>query len=91
MQNKFRKLNISKNECKQLLTPQAKRVLHTGLLLILLSLLRLLYDISQAAPFPAATAEDFGAMLEYPVAALMLLTVLTFLLDRVVRAEVKHD
>lgn len=80
-------MNIRKNESKQLLTVKAKRVLHIGMVLIFASLFRLLYDISVSAPFPAAVAEDFGAMLEYPVAALMLLTVLTFLVDRVVRAE----
>ncbi len=84
MQKPSEKLNIHK---KMLLTREAKWVLHTGLSLILASLLRLLWDIVRVAPFPAAVAEDFGAMLEYPVAALALLTALTFLVDRAVRAE----
>lgn len=86
MQNKFNHVNMQKNGYR-LLTREATRVLHIGLWMILLSLVRLVYDVLRAAPFPAAVAEDFGAMLEYPVAALALLTALTFLLDRVMRAE----
>lgn len=86
MQNKFHKANTQKNEYR-LLTKEAELVLHIGMGMILLSLVRLMYDILHAAPFPTAIAEDYGAMLEYPVAALMLLTVLAFLLDRVTRAE----
>ena len=75
----------------RLMTHATERVLWVGGGLILASLLRLLSEIVRAAPYPAATAERFGAMLEYPVAALALLTALSFLLDRVVRAEEKKE
>lgn len=85
-------INMRKNERKgnfYLLTSTAERVLVTGMLLILLALLCLSVQVAAAAPYSPATAEDFGRLLEYPVAALALLTALTFLLDRVVRAEKK--
>ena len=70
-----------------LLMPQAARLLSIGLCFIYLSLFRLLYEIQQAAPFTEAAAARFGAMLEYPAVSLALLTALTFLADRVSRAE----
>ena len=84
MQKRRRKLNIQK---KSLLTREATWVIHTGGILIFAALLRLIFEIQSAAPFPAAIAERFGAMLEYPAAALALLTALAFLVDRVVRVE----
>lgn len=83
-------MNMRKNVKKTeicLLTPIAERVLHVGLMLILTALIRLCIEVTTAAPYSAATAEDFGRLAEYPVAALALLTALTFLLDRVIRAE----
>ena len=91
MQNPFRKLNIHKNGENRLLTKPAERTLWVGACLILASLLRLLWEVGSAAPYPPSVAERFGAMLEYPVAALALLTALSFLVDRVVRAEEKKD
>ena len=70
-----------------LLTKAAERTLQAGMVLILGVLLHLLVQVVAAAPYSPATAEEFGRMLEYPVAALALLTALCFLLDRVVRAE----
>ena len=87
MQNKFRKMNTVKNSSVPLLTKEAKRALHIGMGMILASLGRLLYEVLRSAPFPAAVGERYGKMLEYPVAAMALLTALAFLLDRVVRAE----
>lgn len=60
-----------------------------GLWLIYLSLGRLTVEILRAAPYSPATAEDFGRMLEYPVAALMLLTASVFLVERVSQPEQK--
>ena len=72
---------------KRLLTPTTERALRVGMLPILAVLIALCFTVTDAAPYSAATAEDFGRWLEYPVAALTLLTALCFLLDRVVRAE----
>ncbi|MBQ8341021.1 MAG: hypothetical protein IJY22_01420 [Clostridia bacterium] len=69
-----------------LLMPLARRVLHIGLLLIGASLLRLLFEVQSAAPFTPGAAAYFGALLEYPVASLALLTGATLLLDRAERA-----
>lgn len=90
MQNPFGKMNIHKSPQKRMLTRAAERVLQIGCCLILASLLRLWWEASHAAPYPPAVAERFGAMLEYPVAALALLTALSFLVDRVARAEGKN-
>lgn len=43
--------------------------------LILLSLLTLLHSIGQASPLTVARAAYLGKLLEYPVAAVMILTV----------------
>ena len=67
------------------LAPIAARVLHVGLVMIYASLLRLWIEVECAAPFTAAGANYFGGLLEYPVAALMLLTGAVLLLDRVAR------
>ena len=84
----MRKNDMSRYRAKPpLLMPQAARLLSIGLCFIYLSLFRLLYEIQQSIPFSQATASDFGAMLEYPVVSLALLTALTFLADRVSRAE----
>ena len=69
------------------LMPQAARLLGFGLCPIYLSLLRLLFEVQRTVPFSQATARDFGAMLEYPAVSLALLTALTFLADRIARAE----
>ena len=83
-------MNIHKNEKsgkRCLLTSQTERALRVGMVLILTVLVYLCFTVTDAAPYSAATAEDFGRWLEYPAAALTLLTALCFLLDRVVRAE----
>ena len=64
-----------------------RRVLHVGLTLILLSLLRLWWEITHTADFSLASAARFGEMLEYAVAALALLTAGTYLIEKVSRAE----
>ena len=69
------------------LSPLSAHILHTGLFFIYLSLLRLGVEIFRTAPFSPATAEDFGRMLEYPVAALMLLTASVFLVEKALRAQ----
>jgi hypothetical protein len=84
----MRKYEKTKKPC--LLTSTAERTLRVGLLLILAALIPLGLEVSATAPYSPATAEDYGKMLEYPVAALALLTALVFLLDRVVRAERKY-
>lgn len=80
-------MNIRKNgrpspPKKQILSPVAQRVLHIGLLLIYTSLFRLLIEVQVAAPFPTGIAAYYGEMLEYPLAALMLLTGTVLLFDR---------
>ena len=81
-------MNINKNDNhKWELSPLSKGIFCFGLSLIYLSLFRLIFEITAKAPFTAAMAEDFGKMLEYPVATLMLLTVFTYLTERVVRQE----
>lgn len=85
-------MNMRKNEKNgrvRLLTPIAEWVLCAGMLPILLALLVLGTEVAAATPYSLATAENFGRLLEYPVAALALLTALTFLLDRAVRAQEK--
>jgi hypothetical protein len=67
------------------LAPMAARVLYVGLVMIYASLLRLWLEVESAAPFTAARAAYFGGLLEYPVAALMLLTGAVLLLNRVTR------
>lgn len=69
------------------LMPRARRMLHTGLCLILLSLLRLLYEVHTAAPFTPGAAAYYGGLLEYPLAALALLTGATLMVDRAMRSE----
>ena len=83
-------MNTVKNNPTPLLTKETKRALHIGMGMILASLLRLMYDVLRSAPFPTAVGERYGEMLEYPVAAMALLTALAFLLDRVVRAETQE-
>lgn len=72
---------------KKSLTPTACRLLQIGLVLIYASLFRLIFEITSLAPFTAAKAEYFGRMLEFPVAALAVLTVATYLTDRVTRKK----
>ena len=79
--------NDNKTVQKPFLMPLAARILRLGMLLIYLSLFRLILEITAAAPFTEAAAKRFGSMLEYPVAALMLLTASAFLIDRVLRCE----
>ena len=63
------------------LAPLAHRLLARGLPLLLASTLRLLLEITQQDVFSPATAADYGAMLEFPVAAVMLLTCAVLVVD----------
>ena len=64
-----------------------EKLLWGGLSVILMPLLRLLYEIRLAAPFSVATANRFGGYLEYIVAALTLLTLGVYLVERVIAEE----
>ena len=79
-------MNMRKNGCNNTkirrLTPVTKRILCIGLSLIYASLFRLLFEITRTAPYPPSMAEHFGEMLEYPVAALALLTAAAYLAQR---------
>ena len=69
------------------LAPLAAKILALGLLPIYASLLYLLFEVRAAGELTEAAARYWGGMLEYPVAALAVLTALTFLTDR----ALKHD
>lgn len=56
------------------LSAPAVRIFALGFLPIFASLLRLLREIRAAGTLTEGTAAYYGKMLEYPVAALMLLT-----------------
>lgn len=77
-------MNIRKKN-SELLTPIAGRVLHIGLTMIYFSLFRFLFEVQAAAPFPSSKAAYFKDLLEYPIAALALLTAAVFLIDRASR------
>ena len=64
------------------LAPLAAKILSLGLLPIYASLLRLFFELRAAGELTEAAARYYGGMLEYPVAALAVLTALTFLADR---------
>ena len=84
----MRKNDTPRNRAKApLLMPQAARLLGGGLCLIYPSLLRLLFEVQRAATITQAKASYFGSLLEYPAAALVLLTAATLLLDRMARTE----
>ena len=87
MQNNKFCMNMRKNDNqKRFLSPASKGVFGIGIALIYASLFRLIFEITaQQTPFTAAKAEDFGRWLEYPVAALMLLSVSVYLIERVMR------
>jgi hypothetical protein len=86
MQNKKFCMNMRKNDNqKKHLAPVTKGVFCVGLLLIYASLFRLILEITAQIPFTAAKAEQFGRWLEYPVAALMLLSASVYLIERVMR------
>ena len=73
-------MNMRKNEynspqkAKKRSASPAQAILLLGLPPILLCLLGILYLIGRDAPLTLAAANYFGRMLEYPVAALMLVT-----------------
>ena len=69
------------------LAPLAAKILGLGLLPIYASLVRLFFELRAAGELTEAAARYYGGMLEYPVAALAVLTALTFLADR----AIKHD
>ena len=79
-------MNIRKRN-KELLTPLAANVLHIGLTMIYFSLVRFLYEVQSAAPFPASRSAYFRGLLEYPVAALALLTAAVFLIVKFSRSS----
>lgn len=86
MQNKKFCMNMRKNDDPQKrLSPVTKAVFCVGFTLIYSSLFRLILEITAQVPFTAAKADLFGRWLEYPVAALMLLTASTYLIERVIR------
>ena len=70
---------------KKRLSPTTTVVFCIGVALIYASLFRLILEITAEVPFTAAKAELFGKWLEYPVAALMLLSVSVYLIERVMR------
>ena len=70
------------------LSPLAKRVLHSGLFLIYLPLIALILWLPEV-PLGEADVRYFGRLLEYPVAALTLLTALTLLAEWIYRDEKK--
>lgn len=79
-------MNMRKNDNKNRgLSPVTKGVFCVGVTLIYASLFRLILEITAQAPFTAVKATLFGRWLEYPVAALMLLTAATYLIERVIR------
>ena len=65
---------IQKKRALLPLAPLAYTLLRAGLPLVLAVSVRLLVEVARRAPFSPATAADLGAMLEFPVAAVMLLT-----------------
>ena len=69
------------------LSPQTLKILRIGLFIIYASSLRLLLDVQMAGPLCQAKAEQFGRMLEYPVAALAILTVATYITERAARSD----
>lgn len=80
--------NVNLTPKKQFtLAPLAAKILSLGLLPIYASLLRLFFEVRAAGELTEAAARYWGGMLEYPVAALAVLTALTFLTDR----ALKHD
>ena len=80
-------MNMNKNG-KFRLSKLAKRVLHSGLLMIYASLIALILSLP-CAPLGESEVRYFGRLLEYPVAALTLLTALTLLAERIYRDEKK--
>ena len=79
-------MNMRKNDNpKRGLSPVTRGIFYGGLSMIYASLFRLIFEITAQAPFTVAKAYGFGRMLEYPVAALMLLSVFTYLTERVMR------
>ncbi len=71
------------------LSPLTRHTLHAGLLLILLAVLRLLFELCATSALCAARAAQFGEMLEYIVMAMALLTAGTYLIEKVVRTTKK--
>ena len=86
MQNKKFCMNMRKNDNQhKRLSPVTAGVLGVGLALIYASLFRLILEITATVPFTAARAELFGRWLEYPVAALAVLSAAVYLIERVTR------
>ena len=82
---------IPNRGCILPLAPLAYTLLRTGLPLILAVALRLLFEVSLRAPFSTATAAELGAMLEFPVAAIMLLTGAVLITDALCkRGDIKE-
>lgn len=73
-------MNMRKNEYKRVQKSKRRRahpaeiILSLGLPPILFCLFGILYQIERGAPLTRAAANYFGRMLEYPAAALMLVT-----------------
>ena len=62
-------------------------MLRVGLFMILASSLRLLFAVQTAGSLCEAEAERFGRMLEYPVAALAILTVAAYITERAINSD----
>lgn len=67
------------------LAPLAAKVLGLGLFLIYAVVFRLIFELTADLPLTEAAANRYWGMLEYPVAALAILTAATFLIDRVMK------
>ena len=59
----------------------------SGFLLIFSSLFYFCVKLTEARPLNVAQVEEFGEMLEYPTAAVMLLTAGLYLIARILKAE----
>ena len=80
-------MNMNKNGRFSLSAP-AKWVLHSGLALIYASVIAMILSLPEF-PLGEKQVRYFGMLLEYPAAALMLLTGLTLLAELVWREEKK--
>ncbi len=79
--------HITKKHKKGGLCSSSLRMLTIGIPLILAVLLRLLYEIKAYPILTEARAAYFGGALEYPLAALMLLTGGVLLVELIAKKE----
>lgn len=69
-----------------LFSPLTRKLLHTGLGILLTLLVGLFCRVCASAYFSAATAERFGYILRHIVASLAILTVGSYLLEKAQRS-----